>query len=382
MFEENMNTSTDTSLSDEDFLKVPFQDYEAEADRQLNQYEQAQVQAQTQDNYQQNPAPAQQQEYIQNAPEGEGQPDIDPNEAIEAYKGIMQEFKASGKTFKLKDWHDAIPLMQQGIDYTKKQQQLKPRLMEMRALENNNMLGNNLNYAIDLYQGNPEALKKLIRDKKIDINSLMSKTTDEWGNPVEGTENTNYVPQNHRISEEQYDAQEAIDELSVSPKYTDALSFLGSIDSDSVSKFYHEPGALKALVHLMEDGTHDKIMSEIMYAKSVNPDFARLKTYDAYVKICSEMLNQQQQQPQQVQQPQYVQPQYQQPQQYIQPQYQQPQVNPYQQQQYQQQQMMQQRKQSVSPIRNNGNNVMPMYDPLKCSDADFAKIDLQALLRM
>ena len=48
----------------------------------------------------------------------------------------------------------------------------------------------------------------------------------------------------------------------------------------------------------------------------------------------------------------------------------------------QQQQIMQQRKQSVSPIRANGNGARPMYDPLNCSDAEFAKINLNDILRM
>ena len=36
----------------------------------------------------------------------------------------------------------------------------------------------------------------------------------------------------------------------------------------------------------------------------------------------------------------------------------------------------------VSPIRANGNGARPMYDPLNCSDAEFAKINLNDILRM
>ena len=124
--------------------------------------------------------------------------------------------------------------MQQGIDYTKKQQQLKPRLMEMRALENNGMLGDNLNYAIDLFQGNPEAIKKLIQDKKIDINSLVSKSTDEWGNPVEGAQPSEYIPNNHRISEAQYKSQEALEDIKQSPAYSRVLDYLSNLASDKL----------------------------------------------------------------------------------------------------------------------------------------------------
>lgn len=389
MFEDqNYQQEEEAPISDEEFLKANPQDVMQEIDRQVDEY----ANQTYQENYQQNPqqdAQVPQQQVQQEQPQ-EGQSDaIDPNVAMEAYRTIMSDFKASGKSFKLRDWHDAIPLMQQGIDYTKKQQQLKPRLMEMKALENNGMLGDNLNYAIDLFQGNPEAIKKLIQDKKIDINSLVSKSTDEWGNPVEGASTSEYIPNNHRISESQYRSQEALEDIKQSPAYTKVLDYLTNLaatDKESVSRFLHEPNALKGLTTLMEEGMHDKIISEITYARSINnPEFANMSDYDAYVAVATKMYQQQHQQQQapqytQPQQPQYVQPQ----QQYMQqPIYQQPQqINPYQQQQMQQQQIMQQRKQSVSPIRANGNGARPMYDPLNCSDAEFAKINLNDLLRM
>lgn len=388
MFEDQNYQEEEAPISDEEFLKANPQDVMQEIDRQVDEY----ANQTYQENYQQNPqqdAQVPQQQVQQEQPQ-EGQSDaIDPNVAMEAYRTIMSDFKASGKSFKLRDWHDAIPLMQQGIDYTKKQQQLKPRLMEMKALENNGMLGDNLNYAIDLFQGNPEAIKKLIQDKKIDINSLVSKSTDEWGNPVEGASTSEYVPNNHRISESQYRSQEALEDIKQSPAYTKVLDYLTNLattDKESVSRFLHEPNALKGLTTLMEEGMHDKIISEITYARSINnPEFANMSDYDAYVAVATKMYQQQHQQQQapqytQPQQPQYVQPQ----QQYMQqPIYQQPQqINPYQQQQMQQQQIMQQRKQSVSPIRANGNGARPMYDPLNCSDAEFAKINLNDLLRM
>lgn len=374
-----------TQISDEDFLKASPEDVMQEIDRQVEAYSQQSSNevntpeldttvANTQDNYNQNPN-----EYVQQE-EPVGQSDsVDPSVAIEAYKYLMEPFKASGREFQLKDFHDARTLIQQGIDYTRKQQQLKPRLIEMRTLENNNMLGDNLNYAIDLFQGKPEAIKKLIQDKKVDINSLVSKSTDEWGNPVEGAENTNsYIPTDHRISEQQFDARETIEKLSLSPKYNDMVKYINTLDQSSVLKFYKEPKQLEGLLKMMEDGFHDKVMDALTYARSVNnPAISGLDDHDAYEKIGMSLLaskqnNNQPQTQQYVQQPQQVQQQ-----QYVPP------YQPNQPQQYNyQQQIVQQRKQSVSPIRNNGNAYKPKYDPLNCSDADFAKIDLNEILRM
>lgn len=365
-------------LSDEDFLKANPEDVMHEIDRQVDAYNQQStnepnVEEPQQETYEQNP------QYT----EQEGQSDsIDPQVATEAYKFIMEPFKASGKDFQLKDYHDARALMQQGIDYTRKQQQLKPRLIEMRTLENNGMLGDNLNYAIDLFQGKPEAIKKLIQDKKIDVNSLVSKTTDEWGNPVEGAENTNeYIPTDHRMSEQQYDARETIEKLSLSPKYNDMVKYINTLDQSSVLKFYKEPKQLEGLLKMMEDGFHDKVIDALTYARSVdNPSIRGLDDHDAYEKIGMSLLASKQNN-NQPQTQQYVpqQPVQQVQQEYV-PQYQQ--YNQSQQYNYQQQQQVQQRKQSVSPIRTNGNAIKPKYDPLNCSDAEFAKIDLNELLRM
>ena len=374
----------DTIISDEDFLKVNPEDVMQEIDRQVESYGQSQQSINepsnvepTQDTYtNQNPN-----EIPQEQQQVEGQPDnnsIDPRVAEEAYKFIMEPFKASGREFQLKDFHDARTLMQQGIDYTRKQQKLKPRLIEMRTLENNGMLGENLNYAIDLFQGKPEAIKKLIQDKKIDVNSLVSKATDEWGNPVENQENNNtYVPTNHRMSEQQYDARETIERLSQSPQYSKMVNYINSLDQNSILKFYEKPAELEGLMKMMEDGFHDKVIDALTYARSVDDASIRgLDDHDAYEKIGMALLNQNKPQPTQTNQ-QYIQ----------QPQVQQQYVPPYQpnnqSQQYNyQQQVVQQRKQSVSPIRNNGNAYKPKYDPLNCSDADFAKIDLNELLRM
>ena len=367
-----------SEISDEDFLKASPEDVMNEIDKQVDSYYQSQ---QSQNPNTEQSVPQEQ------ATEGQSeQPtqEIDPSVYKEAYDYIMQPFKASGKDFQLKDFHDARSLMQQGIDYTRKQQQLKPRLIEMRTLENNGMLGDNLNYAIELFQGKPEAIKKLIQDKKIDVNSLVSKSTDEWGNPVENQENNNtYTPMEHRISEEQYNTKEMLDTLRESPKYNDMVSYLNTVDSQSLLKFYEDPKAMKGLITFMEDGIHDKILQELTYARTTgNPSVRGLNDYDAYVKIGTDIVTQltQQKNQNQVNNQQYVQPPVQQVQQQYIPQQQFQQFNQPQQPTYQQQ--VQQRKQAVSPIRNNGNVTRPMYDPLSCSDADFAKIDLNAILRM
>lgn len=377
-------------MTDDEFLAIPpeqaIQNIENYVD---DTYGNGYVPEQDQSQQSQYEPPVQNDEQVQQ----QEQQEINPEVYKEAYDYIMQPFKAAGKEFQLRDFHEARGLMQQGIDYTKKQQQLKPRLMEMRALENNGMLGDNLNYAIDLFQGKPEAIAKLIKDKNIDINSLQSQAkTDEWGNPIAGAEKTNeYIPVDHKISENQYELEMTIQDLKQSPAYSKISKYLTEIDDTSGAHFFQNPNELKALQQLAETGIHDEIINEIEYLRAVNnPSIAGLNDYDAYNKIGRIILDKKRGTlPQQginqnapVQQLQSV------PQQPYPYNNQQPQLTPAQQQQmyqqYQQQMQMQQRKQSVSPIRNNPQTqVVRQYDPLfsNISDEDFAKININDLMR-
>ena len=379
-----MNENENQVISDEEWESISPEEAMQRIDNYVNSFNQDQQPQQQQ--YEQVPQEGEQPQQEQQGQQEQQQ--IDPSVYKEAYDYIMEPFKAAGKEFQLRDFHEARGLMQQGIDYTKKQQQLKPRLMEMRALENNGMLGDNLNYAIDLFQGKPEAIAKLIKDKNIDVNSLQgTPEKDEWGNPVPNSEKTNkYVPTDHRISEKDYEISNAIQEIKASANYDKISNYLNSVDDASGAKYFNNPKDLMGLKMLVDEGIHDEIVKEVDYLRTVNnPVIAGLNDYDAYYKVGNYILQSRMQQLQ-------TQPQQapaQQTYQNVPPtNYQQPQLTPAQQQQmyqqYQQQMQMQQRKQSVSPIRNNPQTqVVRQYDPLfsNISDEDFAKININDLMR-
>ena len=152
-------TDFTANFTDEQISSMNPNVIEQEADKVENEIQQEQFQ--------------EQQGYEQQQPqEGEqGQQQyVDPQIYKDTYDQIFAPFKAAGREFQVRDVNEAVSLMQKGVDYTRKQQALKPRLMEMRALEEQGMLGSNLNYAIDLFKGNPQAIAKLIKEKNIDVN--------------------------------------------------------------------------------------------------------------------------------------------------------------------------------------------------------------------
>lgn len=314
--------------------------------------------------------------YEQNSQEGEQQQQeqyVDPQVYKDTYDRITAPFKAAGREFQVRSVDEAISLMQKGVDYTRKQQALKPRLMEMRTLEEQGMLGNNLNYAIDLFNGNPQALAKLIKDKGIDINSIMPQpATDEFGQPVPQKE-TPYTPNNYSVSPEQYELKEVFDTLKSNGTYNDTMDALGGMDESSKTKFARNPALINSLSTLVTSGLYDTLRKELDHARVVDDPAVRgLDDFDAIDKLGRMYVAYQQQQAmqQQQRQPQQVQPQ----QQYPQPQ----QAPVYQ----QQRQLLDQRKQGVAPVRGTPGNARVPYDPLTCSDEEFSKINLNELLRM
>lgn len=368
----------DNSISDEDFENLDDNTVMQEIDSQVDAlYSQPQEQYQGQyrepeNNIDPSGSYEQQQEYTQQ---------VDPNVYKETYDKLFSPFKADGKEFQIRDINEAISLMQKGVDYTKKQQALKPRLIEMRTLEENGMLGSNMDYAIDLYHGNPKALAKLIKDKGIDINTLMPQQQDDGFGNVTPVEESPYVPVSHRISDERFAFQNAIDDLKRTSDYDKVNEAIGKFDDASKQEFFKDPSKLRDLAGHINSGFFDKIQSELDHLRAVDSnEIHGLSDFDAYTKIGNEMLRRQYQAQMQQQPPQYAQA--------PQPQYYAPQQQNY----YnetsqpmiyaQQQQNIQQRKAGVTPIRpsNLSNRPGVSYDPLTCSDEEFEKINLDELL--
>lgn len=271
------------------------------------------------------------------------------------YEKITAPFKASGKTIQVRDSNEVISLMQKGVDYTKKQQALKPRLKELQILENQNMLGDNLGYAIDLFNGNTKALAKLIKERNIDISEL---SPNMYGDEEDNS--PDYTPTNYSISDAEMRLKDVELTLKDSPNFQRLFTTLTELDDDSKAKFRSNPDLLLRLNEHMDSGLYDQIQNELEHRRIVgDASVDGMNFYDAYTAVGNEILAYNArvaQQQQQQQQQQYAE-------------------------QYQQQQLQQKRNSAKSTnSRSTGRTSNPMmYDPLTCSDEEFAQINLKQL---
>lgn len=170
------------------------------------------------------------------------------------YKRVMAPFKANGKQYNLKNADEVISLMQKGVDYTRKTQDISRYKKALTMLERANLLDENqISFFIDLTSGNKEAIRKLLKDKDIDAFSLPSE--DE---PI------NYVQGNHKISSEELYFEDIVKDISIQDNGKDFLKDFGNIyDIETRKQLYKNPNLLKALFVNKQSGVYDTIVEEM-----------------------------------------------------------------------------------------------------------------------
>ena len=169
------------------------------------------------------------------------------------YEQIMAPFKANGKTMQVKSVEEAIQLMQMGANYTRKMQELQPHRKTLLMLENNGLLDEGkLSFLIDLDKKNPEAIKKLLQDAKIDPLD------------VDLDKESTYQEGNHKVSDEEAQFRLVLDELNSNPVGRETLQTINSTwDQASKEVLWKQPEVMNTIHQQRENGVYARIMAEI-----------------------------------------------------------------------------------------------------------------------
>jgi len=192
----------------------------------------------------------------------------------ELERKLLGSFKASGRTVKVESPDDAQRLMQMGYDYTNKMREMKPHLRVLKTLEQNDLLDpEKLNFAIDLMKGNPEAVKKFLKDKSIDPIELDLES------------GTGYKPTDHRPSDQQLALDEVLDSLRSSEAFPRTAQVITKEwDKASQSVLMGNPRIIAVLNDHMERGYYDQIAAKVQYERSLGR-LVGLSDLDAYKAI-------------------------------------------------------------------------------------------------
>lgn len=193
------------------------------------------------------------------------------------YKALYEKLigtpiKANGKEITVDTPEDAVRLMQMGMNYSKKMEQLKPVQKVIAMLENNDMLDESkLSYAIDLLNKNPQAISKLIADSELNTFDL-----DE-------EEGKKYKPTNHSVSEQDLALDNALKEISDTPTYARTVTVLGKEwDSASRDIVKNNPAVIGLINEHIASGIFDAVQQEVEKRKMLGSLPQGISDIEAY----------------------------------------------------------------------------------------------------
>lgn len=188
-------------------------------------------------------------------------PKVDAAEAAEFYTKVTATFRADGKDVTIRNADEAVRLMQMGVNYSRRMQELSPlRAMKNLLKEQGLDKPEDLNFMLDVKAGKPEAIRKLLKEHKIDPLDFDMKDGEE----------DNYVPTNHEPDVQAENFRSAIQDIN---ERTGGPEFLAKVvdtwDDNSKNRLKESPAILEKLLDHESQGVYSKITDEIEHQKSL-----------------------------------------------------------------------------------------------------------------
>lgn len=185
-----------------------------------------------------------------------------------AYEELLNTpIKADGTEITLKNKEELISLAQKGVNYTRKTQELAKDRKLVESIREANISNDDLNMLIDVYKGNKEAIKSLVKKHNIEIDSYED-------------EESKYVPGNNIVSDVEVDMLDIVDEIKRSPHQQKISNIINNDwDRDSVELLRKDPSLLRGLFEEVSGGRFDEIQKIVAYEKIFDknhiPDIVR-----------------------------------------------------------------------------------------------------------
>lgn len=178
--------------------------------------------------------------------------------AVDFWKKLSVPFKADGRDFTVRSPEDAIRLMQQGVNYSRRMHELKPMKAMNRVLQDNGLADQTkLNFAIDLMKGNKEAITKLLKSHNIDPMDLDTE------------KETGYQATNYGGNAQDNAFRDALDDAIAIPEGQALVNEIhAKWDSVSKAKLREDPSTLGNLVEMKRSGVYDQVVAELEYQQA------------------------------------------------------------------------------------------------------------------
>lgn len=192
------------------------------------------------------------------APASTDAPALSQADAASAYAEILQPFQANGRQMRVKNVEEARRLMQAGAGHVKYQNAIRPDLALAQTLKNNGIDASRLNYLIELNNGDPNAIQKLVRDSGLDPYEI--KTDDDAKKA-----DKDYRPKDYSASEESVTLNQVMTDTESTTHGKELLDHVRSGDWDDKSRIMlrDDPSIISILADQKQSGHYDLITAEI-----------------------------------------------------------------------------------------------------------------------
>jgi hypothetical protein len=212
-------------------------------------------------------------------------------EALDFHKILTTPFKADGKDFTVRSAEDAIRFIQQGVNYSRRMNELKPMKAMNRLLTDHGLNDpEKISFLIDISNGDKAAIAKLLKEKNMDPMDL------------DVSEENNYQVKSYGGNAKVNAFRDALDYAVTIPEGQALVSEIhNSWDDQSKAKLRENPEILGNLVELRQSGIYQKIADELQYQRAMGylTQVPYLQAFDQVGEAMKNagVLNQQQPQP-------------------------------------------------------------------------------------
>lgn len=214
--------------------------------------------------------------------EEEEEKETSESDADDQLAKLFSPFSANGTEIKVDSVEEAITLMQMGANYHKKMHTLKPHLKLVKTLEKSKLLDEDkINFLIDLNNGEPKAIAKLLSEKGLDPLDINTEESNE------------YSPVKHTVSEQSINLDEVLDRIQNTPTFKDTMDVItNQWDSSSKEKLVAEPHKIEVLNAHKANGLFDRINAQIQKSRMLGQLPSGLSDVEAYEYVGSQLLQQ------------------------------------------------------------------------------------------
>lgn len=203
---------------------------------------------------------------------------ISDADKLVGYDTLMGKIKANGVDIQVESVDDAVRLMQMGAGFHKKMEQIKPVRKIGQMLQNNNLLDESkINFLIELSNGSPEAVKQLLRDKKINPLDLDMET------------DTEYKSKTYTTTNQELDLNDTLGDIQDTPSGKETIDIVSNKwDDASRQVIAKHPEVLHAINEHIQSGVYKRIDDKVQSERALGK-LKGLSAIDAYKLVGDQM---------------------------------------------------------------------------------------------